>query len=197
MRLEHIYRCQDGANTYWHKEVTEAGGFKTIIRTTEDHDFILTHDSFYGTTRLIEIIEPASRKSLMADGVDVSEHIASSRFGLFAEPVPVRLTSEARLTGNRKDIDGVALVEARVTSTMAFNAVQVASSGLQYLDPETGAFLSGPISVQTGASVVDYPGAPVAIIKPGEPGFLEDKGRYDCPVTGQARPDQQNERRQS
>lgn len=198
--VEHIYRCDTEAGLFWRSEefVEEDQDVMTEIRDPEGN--ILWVESLEDgvmVSGILEMRNPVSISQALRTGSDLFDMTAAFQSPFFVDPIIAPYKGESVQNGEPITVDGLSFTPLRQNAEMQLNALTLTGYADLFVESEDGFFVYGEVLIDAGGSQMIQGGVPVQVIRPGEDGFLKNRGLYDCGFLSDAGqwPDDDDERR--
>lgn len=187
--VEHVYRCDGGRML---NVVVRKAGTKRAT-TLYDADYInLMSDlgpdgaALYGAPQ-----GEIALSDVIATGLGSATQIIAVWSPTFVDPFRGTITYKMEVTDRNAEVDGVQLIQMRIGGEMVLNggAMQFSVEGNGYFDPASQAAFMGADETKAFGTILEkHDEDPVALIYPGEPGFMNDPSETDCePVSSLSR----------
>ena len=181
--VEHVYRCNTDIGTVFrYDEWEQADETLSIEVTTQDGDFLTAWDedgSFIITGRT-EVRNAMSAGGLLKIGEDAFDMTVMAQMAGVDDPVEIVISGQSKLSDTDTVLDGVTFRQARNTFAMDVFGQRFEGFEMVLVDVVTGAVVGGEAQFAMGNGDLSTSGAPVNLIFPGEPGFLENEAQHDC-----------------
>ena len=189
--VEHAYRCTDG--TRLNAKVHIKDGVAEYSSRLSDADYLqILSVGVAGAIRYGDVPKSLGVSQLLAHGGGEGTYAMSFWTPLFVDPLQGTSKVHIEVTDREFPVDGAVLVEMRGTVEMQLNAgaIQFSGWGEAHFDPRSGVVFDGSSEVTAfGKFLSGSTEDPIALIYPGEPGFLQDLSPTVCDPVGSLRPD--------
>ncbi len=180
--VEHFFRCSGVDGQYVRHEMIDGRHNTEFVELADPEYNLIRSADLRGFTdsTLVSSVRRFSLSDLLANGRSSSVGVMSMRVLGAEQQGPFRM--EAEMSGETKVIDGVQLRIGQATGTVGLRPPvgNMTSKGSLMIDAEDGVVLEGTWTVEFGGMRREVGGEPLAIVHPGESGFLSNIPKYDC-----------------
>ena len=195
--LEHVYRCEAEQLLLWRYVIHGPDIGVDIEITNEDGTTLLYHDDLreFGVLNVESMPDPFSLRETLdigRDSYEVERYVVSY-------PLPELSVKRGVVTETSDvlEVDGLQFIRLVDTYEEVAESFSFSSKADLYLEPIEGFLLIGAQSYMFDGTTENAGGKPAQVIRPEEPGFLENKPLYGCGVISDAGQTAVNERTSS
>ena len=189
--VEHAYRCADGTRLNVEVRIKDGVEERSSFLSDPDYRPILFEDGD-SAFRFGDSPKSMGLSKLVQRGRGKGTVAVSVWTDVFVEPLRGTYSLHVEATDRTFPVDGATLVRMRGTIDMQLNAgaMQVGGWEDSYFDPGSAVRFVGSDKVTAfGKFLSGSTEDPIALIYPGEPGFMQDILPSDCDPVGSLRPD--------
>ncbi|MFW2541458.1 hypothetical protein ACN2XU_02370 [Primorskyibacter sp. 2E107] len=178
--VQHVFSCEGGS--LFRRETWQQDEAFTVEEMTargltqylwHEHDGMIMDG-------ILDQVKPYDLPAALDAGTHAYEGVSAFRTPFFLEPIPARFVGVLEATGESVTLDGVTFDVVEDKSRGMVNAVMIEGTYTLYVDRASGVAIEGPSTGTIFNVTMEDGGVPMKVIRPGEAGFGENVGLYDC-----------------